>query len=69
MHRMHLAEEISPAQPVSLHPVTAGGRRQGVWIRSTGNIPGLIVTQHSGEGKANQHFLRAFNLDIWTATL
>jgi hypothetical protein len=27
------------------------------------NVPGLIVTQHSGEGKANQYFLRAFNLD------
>src|SRR3984957_19127856 len=26
------------------------------------NIPGLIVTQHSGDGKANQYFLRAFNL-------
>src|SRR5712664_2894843 len=26
------------------------------------NVPGLIVTQHSGEGKANQYFLRAFNL-------
>jgi hypothetical protein len=30
------------------------------------NVPGLIVTQHSGEGKANQHFLRAFNLDHGT---
>jgi hypothetical protein len=29
-------------------------------------IPGLIVTQHSGEGKANQYFLRAFNLDHGT---
>ena len=27
------------------------------------NVPGLVVTQHSGEGKANQYFLRAFNLD------
>lgn len=26
-------------------------------------IPGLIVSQHSGEGKANQYFLRGFNLD------
>ena len=29
-------------------------------------VPGLIVTQHSGEGKANQYFLRAFNLDHGT---
>lgn len=26
-------------------------------------IPGLIVSQHSGDGKANQYFLRGFNLD------
>jgi hypothetical protein len=30
------------------------------------SIPGLIVTQHSGEGKANQYFMRAFNLDHGT---
>ena len=30
------------------------------------SVPGLIVTQHSGEGKANQYFLRAFNLDHGT---
>jgi len=26
-------------------------------------VPGLIITQHSGAGKANQYFLRGFNLD------
>jgi len=26
-------------------------------------VPGLIVSQHSGDGKANQYFLRGFNLD------
>jgi hypothetical protein len=26
-------------------------------------VPGLTVTQHSGDGKANQYFLRGFNLD------
>ena len=30
------------------------------------SLPGLIVTQHSGEGKANQYFLRGFNLDHGT---
>jgi hypothetical protein len=30
------------------------------------NIPGVIVTQHSGSGKANQYFLRGFNLDHGT---
>ena len=28
--------------------------------------PGLIVSQHSGEGKANQYYLRGFNLDHGT---
>ncbi len=26
-------------------------------------VPGMMVTQHSGDGKANQYFLRGFNLD------
>ena len=29
-------------------------------------VPGLVVTQHSGDGKANQFFLRGFNLDHGT---
>src|SRR5690349_4305932 len=29
-------------------------------------VPGVIVTQHSGSGKANQYFLREFNLDHGT---
>src|SRR5690606_2103425 len=29
-------------------------------------IPGMIVTQHSGTGKANQYYLRGFNLDHGT---
>ena len=29
-------------------------------------VPGVIITQHSGAGKANQYFLRGFNLDHGT---
>ena len=29
-------------------------------------VPGMIVTQHSGDGKANQYFLRGYNLDHGT---
>ncbi len=29
-------------------------------------VPGVIITQHSGEGKANQYYLRGFNLDHGT---
>ncbi len=34
--------------------------RQGEVLET---VPGLMITQHSGEGKANQYFLRGFNLD------
>ncbi len=46
---------ISGAQ-LNSRPIT----RPGEVLES---VPGLIVTQHSGEGKANQFFLRGFNLD------
>src|SRR5882724_7955983 len=29
-------------------------------------VPGLVVTQHSGEGKANQYLMRGYNLDHGT---
>lgn len=29
-------------------------------------VPGLLVSQHSGEGKANQYYVRGFNLDHGT---
>ncbi|HYK05508.1 MAG TPA: TonB-dependent receptor [Thermoanaerobaculia bacterium] len=29
-------------------------------------VPGVVVSQHSGEGKANQYYLRGFNLDHGT---
>lgn len=29
-------------------------------------VPGLIATQHSGDGKANQYFVRGYNLDHGT---
>jgi len=29
-------------------------------------IPGVVITQHSGDGKANQYFVRGYNLDHGT---
>lgn len=29
-------------------------------------VPGMVVTQHAGDGKANQYFLRGYNLDHGT---
>ncbi|GGB93398.1 TonB-dependent receptor [Pseudoduganella buxea] len=37
--------------------------RSGELLEAT---PGLVVSQHSGEGKANQFYLRGFNLDHGT---
>lgn len=46
------------------------GDLEDVPISRTGelveNVPGVIATQHSGSGKANQYFLRGFNLDHGT---
>ncbi|WP_197418249.1 TonB-dependent receptor [Paucibacter sp. KCTC 42545] len=39
------------------------------WLRPAEvleTVPGVVVTQHSGDGKANQYFLRGFNLDHGT---
>mgnify|MGYP002700073069 CR=1 FL=1 len=47
------------AEQIAQRPISRAGE-----ILET--VPGLIVTQHSGEGKANQYFLRGFNLDHGT---
>ena len=69
---------ISPSStpPLSTPPIAAseqefsGAQLTAQPASRTGEIleatPGLIVTQHSGEGKANQYFLRGFNLDHGT---
>jgi len=55
-----LASEITvPGTEVNARPATRPGE-----VLET--APGLIVTQHSGEGKANQYFLRGYNLDHGT---
>lgn len=52
------------------HGVVAGARLdERAWGRPADvleHIPGMVVTQHSGEGKANQYFLRGMNLDHGT---
>lgn len=47
------------AAELRLRPIT----REGELLET---VPGLIVTQHSGDGKANQYFIRGFNLDHGT---
>jgi outer membrane receptor protein involved in Fe transport len=55
-----MASEMSfTGEELNARPVT----RPGEVLEA---VPGLIVTQHSGEGKANQYFLRGYNLDHGT---
>ncbi|WP_084246625.1 TonB-dependent receptor [Rhodoplanes sp. Z2-YC6860] len=53
-------ERLVPGAEVNAYPVT----RPAEALEQA--APGLAVTQHSGEGKANQYFLRGFNLDHGT---
>jgi hypothetical protein len=53
------SEGIATGQGLQLRPIA----RPGEVLES---VPGLIVTQHSGDGKANQFFLRGYNLDHGT---
>ncbi len=53
------SEGVVTAQAVKLRPVY----RVGEMLES---VPGLVVTVHSGEGKANQFLARGFNLDHGT---
>lgn len=53
------SEGFVGARDLRSRPIT----REGELLES---VPGVIVTQHSGEGKANQYFVRGFNLDHGT---
>jgi outer membrane receptor protein involved in Fe transport len=53
------SQGIVTDEQLSLRPVL----RPGELLEA---VPGLVVTQHSGSGKANQFFLRGFNLDHGT---
>lgn len=53
------SQGVVGAEQIAMRPVLRAGELLEV-------VPGLIVTQHSGDGKANQYFLRGFNLDHGT---
>lgn len=53
------AEGIVGSQEISSRPLLRSGEILEF-------VPGMVVTQHSGSGKANQYFLRGFNLDHGT---
>jgi TonB dependent receptor/TonB-dependent Receptor Plug Domain len=59
----------APTQAASQMTVTGAEVNAQIFTRpgeALEIVPGLIVTQHSGEGKANQYFLRGYNLDHGT---
>ncbi|HEX5107163.1 MAG TPA: TonB-dependent receptor [Vicinamibacterales bacterium] len=47
------------SRDLEMHPIMRPGE-----ILET--VPGMVTSQHSGEGKANQYYLRGFNLDHGT---
>lgn len=53
------SEGAVTAEQIAVRPITRVGE-----VLET--VPGLIISQHSGEGKANQYYLRGFNLDHGT---
>lgn len=53
------SEGLVTARQIDARPIMRAGE-----VLET--VPGLIVSQHSGEGKANQYYLRGFNLDHGT---
>ncbi|WP_105101787.1 TonB-dependent receptor [Microbulbifer pacificus] len=64
--RVNLTGEAISASQGEVGPAEIGG-----WpLLRTGDlmefVPGMVATQHSGSGKANQYFLRGFNLDHGT---
>lgn len=64
------AENIEGIASAGSEGVVSGARLSMVPLLRPGEtlelVPGLIATQHAGDGKANQYFLRGFNLDHGT---
>ena len=53
------SEGAVTAEQLEVRPL----RRPGEVLET---VPGMVISQHSGEGKANQYYLRGFNLDHGT---
>ena len=53
------SEGAVTAEQLEVRPM----RRPGEVLET---VPGMVISQHSGEGKANQYYLRGFNLDHGT---
>lgn len=56
---MSASEGVVTREEIAARPMLRGGDLIEF-------VPGMVATQHSGSGKANQYFLRGFNLDHGT---
>jgi len=56
---MSASEGVLGQEEIEIRPMLRTGELMEL-------IPGMSATQHSGSGKANQYFLRGFNLDHGT---
>ncbi len=65
-HRENLVGEAISASEGSIGQAEIAARPSNRTADLLEFIPGLVITQHSGSGKANQYFLRGFNLDHGT---
>jgi hypothetical protein len=62
-------ELVGVADAASTGVITPGELNERVRRRpaeALESVPGMVVSQHSGEGKANQYYLRGFNIDHGT---
>lgn len=65
----HYANAVGTSDAASQGVVLGGLLRDRPLLRPgevLETVPGMVVTQHSGDGKANQYFLRGYNLDHGT---
>ena len=65
-HRENLVGEAISASEGSIGQTEIAARPTNRTADLLEFVPGLVITQHSGRGKANQYFLRGFNLDHGT---
>ena len=64
-------QKFDASQTAASEKFTTGAEVRAIPVQRPGEaleaaVPGLVVTQHSGEGKANQYQLRGFQLDHGT---
>jgi hypothetical protein len=64
------ADDVIGLATAASHGYLAASQLEGRSLQRPGDIlervPGVVISQHSGEGKANQYYVRGFNIDHGT---